>query len=151
MKLDFCAVCGATEDLHQHHLIPVIKTGVKRHKKRYNGDIQLKDAQWQDCFLRLFDLGVITDDGELTLCSYHHNVMHGVVKFHAVEQGKLIKQGMEKARANGVEFGRKTILNDKLVFKIKNLREKGHSMRAIAKRCDVSTSPVQKALKLQQV
>ena len=148
MKLDFCAVCGATEDLHQHHLKPVIKTGVKRHKKRYNGDIQLKNAKWQDCFLRLFDLGVISDDGELTVCSYHHNVMHGIVKFHAVEQGKLVKAGLAKAVANGAILGRRSIMNDDLISKIKNLRKDNHSMRAIAKKCDVSTGTVQKALKL---
>ena len=82
MKLDFCAVCGATEDLHQHHLRPVIKTGVKRHKKRYNGDIQLKNAKWQDCFLRLFDLGVISDDNELSYVNVKKwiKTQEGIVK-----------------------------------------------------------------------
>ena len=151
MKLDFCAVCGATEDLHQHHLIPVIKTGVKRHKKRYNGDIQLKDAGWQDCFLRLFDLGIITDDGELTLCSYHHNVMHGVVKFHAVEQGKLIKAGMEKARANGVEFGRKPVIDEAEGKLIIEARNKGYSIRRLVDKFGHSTGSIQKYLSANNI
>ena len=152
MKLDFCAVCGATEDLHQHHLIPVIKTGVKRHKKRYNGDIQLKDAQWQDCFLRLFDLGVITDDGELTLCSYHHNVMHGIVKFHAVEQGKLIKAGMAKAIANGGPGpGRKPVIDEAEGKLIIEERNKGYSIRRLVDKFGHSTGSIQSYLKTRNI
>jgi len=152
MKLDFCAVCGATEDLHQHHLIPVIKTGVKRHKKRYNGDIQLKDASWQDCFLRLFDLGVITDDGELTLCSYHHNVMHGIVKFHAVEQGKLIKAGMAKAIANGgAGPGRKPVIDEAEGKMIIEERNKGYSIRRLVDKFGHSTGSIQKYLSANNI
>jgi hypothetical protein len=152
MKLDFCAVCGATEDLHQHHLIPVIKTGVKRHKKRYNGNIQLKDAKWEDCFLRLFDLGVITDDGELTLCSYHHNVMHGIVKFHAVEQGKLIKAGMAKAIANGgAGPGRKPVIDEAEGKLIIEERNKGYSIRRLVDKFGHSTGSIQNYLKTMKV
>ena len=38
-------------------------------------------------------------------------------------------------------------MNEELIFKINNLREEGHSMRYIAKECDVSTTIVQKAIK----
>ena len=152
MKLDFCAVCGATEDLHQHHLLPVIKTGVSRHKKRYNGNIQLKDAKWEDCFLRLFDLGVITDDGELTLCAYHHNVMHGIVKFHAVEQGKLIKAGMAKAIANGgAGPGRKPVIDEAEGKLIIEERNKGYSIRRLVDKFGHSTGSIQKYLKTRNI
>ena len=74
--------------------------------------------------------------------------MHGIVKFHAVEQGKLVKAGLAKAVANGAILGRRSIMNDDLISEIKNLRKDNHSMRDIAKKCDVSTTIVQKALKL---
>jgi hypothetical protein len=34
MILPFCAVCGTTEGLHQHHLEPVIQTGIERKRKK---------------------------------------------------------------------------------------------------------------------
>ena len=61
-------------------------------------NIKLKDAKWEDCFLRLFDLGVITDDGKLTLCSYHHNVMHSIEKFQTMSASNLVKVAIEKRR-----------------------------------------------------
>ena len=55
--------------------------------------------------------------------------------------------GIRRALDNGAKFGRKSIMNDELILKINNLREEGHSMRHIAKECDVSTTIVQKAIK----
>ena len=55
--------------------------------------------------------------------------------------------GIKRALDNGAKFGRKSIMNEELIFKINNLREEGHSMRYIAKECDVSTTIVQKAIK----
>jgi len=55
--------------------------------------------------------------------------------------------GIKRALDNGAKFGRKSIMNDELIKKINNLREEGHSMRYIAKECDVSTTIVQKAIK----
>ena len=55
--------------------------------------------------------------------------------------------GIKRALDNGAKFGRKSIMNDELILKINNLREEGHSMRHIAKECDVSTTIVQKAIK----
>ena len=57
------------------------------------------------------------------------------------------KIGIKRALDNGAKFGRKSIMNEELIFKINNLREEGHSMRYIAKECDVSTTIVQKAIK----
>ena len=55
--------------------------------------------------------------------------------------------GIKRALDNGAKFGRKSIMNEELIFKINNLREEGHSMRYIANECDVSTTIVQKAIK----
>ena len=143
MKLDFCAVCGATEDLQQHHLVPVVKSGVSRHKKKYNENIKLKDAKWEDCFLRLFDLGVITDDGKLTLCSYHHNVMHSIEKFQTMSASNLVKVAIEKRRKVGGNWGGGKLVPQDKIDKIPFLKKGGLSFRNIAKQLDISLGSVQ--------
>ena len=57
------------------------------------------------------------------------------------------KIGIRRALENGAKFGRKSILNDKLIQEVHNLREQGRSMRKIASQLDISTSVIQKALK----
>ena len=68
MKLGFCAVCGTTEGLHQHHIQPIILTGIKRTRKRgYNSNKPLKDCDSKEIFAFLFDQGVISDDETITV------------------------------------------------------------------------------------
>ena len=134
MKLDFCAVCGVTTDLHQHHIEPVIMTGVKRKKlKGYDPNKKLKECEPTEVFAWLFDQGIISDDGEITVCSYHHHLIHGIVKFQLAEHHKLIREGQQKARARGVKFGRPTKQDDQTIFKVKELRDSGVGIKKIAK------------------
>jgi len=58
--------------------------------------------------------------------------------------------GIKRAIDNGAKFGRKSIITDKLVQSVIDLRRKGLSMRGIATKLDVSTSVVQKSLKFNQ-
>ena len=60
------------------------------------------------------------------------------------------KIGIRRALDNGAKFGRKSIITDKLVQSVIDLRRKGLSMRGIATKLDVSTSVVQKSLKFNQ-
>ena len=55
--------------------------------------------------------------------------------------------GIKRALDNGAKFGRKSIMTDKLVQSVIDLRRKGLSMRGIATKLDVSTTVVQKSLK----
>jgi len=57
------------------------------------------------------------------------------------------KIGIRRALDNGAKFGRKSIMTDKLVQSVIDLRRKGLSMRGIATKLDVSTTVVQKSLK----
>ena len=57
------------------------------------------------------------------------------------------KIGIRRALDNGAKFGRKSIMTDKLVQSVVDLRRKGLSMRGIATELDVSTTIVQKSLK----
>jgi len=57
------------------------------------------------------------------------------------------KIGIRRALDNGAKFGRKSIMTDKLVQSVVDLRRRGLSMRGIATELDVSTTIVQKSLK----
>ena len=134
MKLDFCAICGKKTDLHQHHIEPVVFSGISRGRaKGYNGDKPLKDCTSMEVFRWLFNQGIITDDGEITVCSYHHNIMHGIVKFQKAEHATLIKAGIARAKANGIKCGRPSKVNDSVRTAVRLLREQGKPIRQIAR------------------
>jgi DNA invertase Pin-like site-specific DNA recombinase len=57
------------------------------------------------------------------------------------------KIGIRRALENGAKFGRKSIMNDKLIKSVADLRTRGLSMRKIASALNVSTTVVQKSLK----
>ena len=57
------------------------------------------------------------------------------------------KIGIRRALENGAKFGRKSIMTDKLVQSVVDLRRKGLSMRGVASELNVSTTVVQKSLK----
>ena len=61
------------------------------------------------------------------------------------------KIGIRRALENGAKFGRKTLITNKLVQKVVDLRHQGLSMRVIATELDVSTTIVQKSLKMSIV
>ena len=48
MKLDFCVICGTTENLHHHHVIPKVKGGTD------------------------------DEDNFITLCEKHHEMIHNI-------------------------------------------------------------------------
>ena len=57
------------------------------------------------------------------------------------------KIGIRRALENGAKFGRKSIMNDKLIKSVADLRTRGLSIRKIASELNVSTTVVQKSLK----
>jgi len=57
------------------------------------------------------------------------------------------KIGIRRALENGAKFGRKSIMSDKLIKSVADLRTRGLSMRKIASALNVSTTVVQKSLK----
>ena len=61
-----------------------------------------------------------------------------------------VQIGIRRALDNGAKFGRKSIMTDKLVQSVIDLRRKGLSMRGIATKLNVSTTVVQKSLKFNQ-
>jgi len=148
MILEFCAVCGSTEDLHQHHIEPIIVTGIKRtRKKGYNSSKKLKDCTVLEVFAWVFDQGYISDDETITLCNHHHNIMHGIARFGKAEHSKLTKAGLENARSNGVKLGRRKVTDNKMIERIHELRYKDMSIQKIADEMGINRGVVQRELK----
>jgi hypothetical protein len=147
MKLDFCAVCGSTSDLHQHHLEPVVLTGAKRAKaKGYSKTKPIGECTSFEVFAYLFDLGIITDDGTITVCSFHHNILHGIIKFQKAEHNKLVREGIQKAKERGVQFGRPSKLTPDMFQRIKDMREKNFGIKKIARHLKIGVGTVYSAM-----
>lgn len=59
-----------------------------------------------------------------------------------------VKAGLNNARNKGIKLGRPSVLTEEMNGEIKGLREKGQSMRAIARKFNVSPSLVHKTLSI---
>ena len=120
MILDFCCVCGKKEDLHHHHIIPIVETNERRNI--YDDETKI-----------------------MTLCYEHHNWIHDRKYRKGINHSKLTKLGLEKARKKGVQLGRKRVADDEMIKIIKELREiHGLSIRAIAEELGVNRGVVQR-------
>lgn len=75
MRLDFCAVCGSTEDLQHHHFTPRIEGGID------------------------------DETNIITLCYEHHCEIHGQSYRNRINHVELVKKGMREAKERGVKFG----------------------------------------------
>ena len=152
MKLEFCAVCGVTTDLQQHHIEPVVFSKIGRKtSKGYDANKQLKDCTPIEVFKWLFDQGIISDDGEVTVCSYHHHLMHGIVKFQKAEHINLVREGVRKAKERGVIMGRPTKVNEFMRNEVENLLESGVAIKVIGKRLKIGIGTIYKIMKEKNI
>ena len=152
MKLEFCAVCGVKTDLHQHHIEPVVFSKIGRKKvKGYDANKALKDCTSMEVFRWLFDQGIISDDGEITVCSYHHHLMHGIIKFQKTEHVNLVKEGQRKARERGVRMGRPTKITDDMVKEVVILIDEGVGIKRIAKSMSIGIGTIYSIMKQNDI
>jgi hypothetical protein len=103
-----CASCGATEDIHQHHLY-------------LRGD---------GC----------PDDLTVWLCGTCHRRAHSMTS--DIDWGKARLEGIAKAKANGVKFGRKPKLSPLQRQEAIARRAAGETLKAIAKSYTVDISMI---------
>ena len=102
---------------------------------------QLKDI---DCDIYSYQQGI---DTSTTMGS---SFFHMIGIFSELENNIRKERqsiGIRRALENGAKFGRKSIMSDKLVKSVVDLRNQGLSMRKIATELDISTFEVQKSLK----
>ena len=102
MKFSCCVICGTTENLEHHHIKPVVKGG-DDHQHNF-----------------------------ITLCDEHHGMIHQIKPGAWNDRKELIKIGREKAKQDGVKFGRKRQY-EHLIPDIKFMREAGWGYGTIAK------------------
>jgi transposase-like protein len=114
MKLDFCAACGSMEDLHFHHIIPVVITGEKR--------------------------SVSDENDMITLCSYHHEMIHGIQSSRQSYHNTLVRKGIQKARENGVVLGRPSQMTDEKIQQVAEMIKNGVGVRALCRKLGISTA-----------
>jgi hypothetical protein len=137
MKLDFCAVCGSKDDLHLHHIDPIIHTGENRKSVKYDNSKPIKDCTPKEIFNALFDRGFVSEHATLTLCSWHHRIMHGVVTFQKINSSELIKDGIERVRAEGKPWGRPSVMTgenaENIRKQIVEMRENGIPIKKVCK------------------
>jgi len=152
MKLDFCAVCGTKDDLHLHHIDPIVHSNVERKSiPKYDNTKQIKDCTPTEIFNALFDRGFISEHATLTLCSYHHKLMHGIVKFQQIHHQKLVRDGLEKAKANGVKLGRpKTEMTDEMMQKFDEMKKNKIGVKKICKELQIGCGTYYDIIKEKQ-
>jgi hypothetical protein len=152
MKLDFCAVCGVKTDLHQHHIEPVVFSKIGRKKvKGYDENKALKDCTSMEVFKWLFDQGIISDDGEITVCSYHHHLMHGIIKFQKNSHTNLIKEGQRKAKEKGILLGRPTKITDEMQKQVIALIDNKTGIKTISKTMNIGIGTIYSIMKQNNI
>ena len=120
MKLLFCVICGTNKNIHHHHIIPKSRGGTDDHTNF------------------------------ISLCSEHHAMIHQLRPGTWNDQKELIKKGVERAKEDGVKFGRKP-LYEHLIPEIKYMRENGWGLGTIGKKLDVHRSAIQRICKKENI
>ena len=144
MKLNFCVVCGTKEDLHQHHITPIIRSKIKHvsKNKKYDPDKKLKECDTYEIFGYLFDQGFISDDGEITVCSFHHHIIHGIVKYQKTLHSNMVKEGQNVARKSGKHIGRPSSVTEDMKNKVLEQKNDKVGIKRIAKNLNIGVGTV---------
>ena len=114
MKLFFCVICGTNKNLEDHHIKPVSRGG-DNHQHNF-----------------------------ITLCEEHHEMIHQIRPGAWNDRKELIKIGREKAKQDGVKFGRKRQY-EHLIPDIKFMREAGWGYGTIARELAKSGDEISKS------
>jgi hypothetical protein len=117
MKFNFCCICGITDSLHHHHIIPVSKGGSDE------------------------------ETNIITLCNKHHAWIHGLKPTAWNNHANLVREGLENARKKGRIGGRPTNLTDEVRSKIVEMKGAGVPIRKIRNECPVGTSTIYKVIR----
>jgi len=73
-------------------------------------------------------------------------VISALNEFQVSQIRENVKSGLANAKRKGIKLGRKPVVHIGEIKKIKRLREKGDSIRKIAKKMSISTATVQRCL-----
>ena len=113
MKLNFCVLCGTTEKLHHHHVIPKAQGGTD------------------------------DEDNFITLCYDHHAMIHQIAPTRFNNMQELAAIGRKNAMARGVKMGMKPKYEHLHPQIIKMYCEEWKGLGTIGKELGISRSGVQ--------
>jgi len=120
--IDFCCICGVTDNLHNHHIVPVSKGGSEE------------------------------ETNMITLCTKHHAWIHGLKPTSWNNHSKLIVNGQQKAKLKGKHIGRPSSLTDDKIEKIRYFREKEkYGIRRIATTLNIGVGTVYKVMEKELI
>ena len=144
MKLNFCVVCGTKKDLQQHHIVPIVRSKIRyaSKNKKYDCEKKLKDCNTYEIFGYLFDQGYISDSGEITVCAFHHNIIHGIIKYQKDLHVNLVKEGQNVARKAGKKIGRPSNFDENLKIEVRKQRDLGVGIKMLAKKYKIGVGTV---------
>lgn len=74
-------------------------------------------------------------------------IISALNEFQVSQIRENVKSGLANAKRKGIKLGRKPVVNNADIKKIKKLRKKGDSIRRIAKKMSISTATIQRCLK----
>jgi len=141
-------------DTHKHHIDPVVYDPHGHGRKRKNLKInpifdankKLGECTFTEIFSYMFTLGCISEKETITLCTYHHNIMHGIMKFQKAQHSNLIKEGVKRAKERGVKIGRPVSVTNETRDTICEMFKNGVTRKQIAKKLRVGCGTVYKTL-----
>ena len=120
-----CVVEGCNNEMSQkHHVIPIIHSEYDRDEP----------------------FNPITNPC-LNLCDDHHDMIHQIEKNHQYKLSEAIRRGQQRAKANGVKFGRKSNLTEDIIRKVLHERHKlNKPIKKIATEYSIGVGTVYKIL-----
>ena len=124
MILDFCCICGTTDNLHNHHIVPVSKGGSEE------------------------------ENNMITLCTKHHAWIHGLKPTTWNNHAKLVLEGQQRARDKGKHIGRPSNITDEKIEDIRYMREEEYppyGIRRIARTLGIGVSTVYKVMEQELI
>ena len=151
-----CAVNGCDmTDVHKHHIDPVVYDPHGNGRKRKNLKMtptfdpnkKLGESSFTEIFSYMFTLGCMSEKETITLCTYHHNIMHGIMKFQKAQHSNLIKEGVKRAKERGVRMGRPPSVTDEKKNQICDMYKSGVKKKNIAKKLRVGCGTVYDTLR----
>ena len=118
MILNFCCICGKGDNLHHHHIIPVSKNGSDE------------------------------ETNIITLCVKHHAWVHGLKPTTWNNHSNLVKEGQQRAKAEGKHIGRPSNITDDTIKNVRIKRKKNPpiGIRRIARTLGIGVGTVYKVM-----
>ena len=146
-----CERCGTSSDLQAHHKLPVIYDGTDDldSLSLLCGTCHGEWHRYGDGWLPFEDFLRLPPYRELMLAHFGRLELHRALAIRperskvAKEHGKLVKAGLQRAKAQGKQLGRRKV-GPEVQQRILELRAAGHGLNKVAKLVGCGVGTVQR-------